>query len=76
MIKEILNTGISLSNDDNLNRKIRISNLISMITIITMIGFMPIATIYKKAGIIILNLIFLVSAFIYTVLKNMTRHFI
>lgn len=74
MIKKILNTGVSIVNDDNLNRKIRISNLISLITIITMIGYIPIAVIYKMSDIIVLNALFLVFTFICIYLHRMKKH--
>jgi|GEM_PF-2603168 len=62
MLKNILNIGFSLANDGNLNRKIRISNLISFITIITMIGYIPVAIGFNVIAIIVLNSLFLVSA--------------
>lgn len=74
MIKNILNTGISGSNDDNLNRKIRISNLVSLITIITMVGYIPIAAIYKMTGIIILNALFLALSFMIFYLHRIKKH--
>ncbi len=74
MIKNILNTGISGSNDDNLNRKIRISNLVSLITIITMVGYIPIAANYKMTGIIILNFLFLALSFFIFYLHRIKKH--
>ncbi len=43
MFKRILNIGVSALNDEALNRKIRISNLIAVISIITILGFLPLA---------------------------------
>ncbi len=64
MIKQLLNIGVSNTNDDNLNRKIRISNLISITTIVTMFGYIPVAIYFNVLGIIILNTLFLLSSLI------------
>ncbi|MES2762835.1 MAG: SpoIIE family protein phosphatase [Bacteroidota bacterium] len=64
MIKKILNIGLIDLNSDSLNRKIRVSNLISFITIITMIGYIPAAIIFQMTGIIVLNILFLISSFL------------
>jgi serine phosphatase RsbU (regulator of sigma subunit) len=58
-MKNILNTGVSPLNDEGLNRKIRISNLISTITIVIMCGFLPLAIRYHVKGIIIFDFLFL-----------------
>ncbi|MES2516103.1 MAG: SpoIIE family protein phosphatase [Bacteroidota bacterium] len=62
MIKKILNIGIHPSNSESLNRRIRVSNLISFITIITMIGYIPAAIAFQMTGIIVLNIGFLISS--------------
>lgn len=64
MLKQVLNIGVSATNEGNLNRKIRISNLISFITIITMSGYIPVAIGFQIIGIIVLNSLFLASAFL------------
>ncbi len=63
MIKQILNIGSTSFNSDTLNRKIRVSNLISFITIVTMIGYIPIAITFKMTGIIVLNSFFMLTSF-------------
>jgi len=64
MLTKILNIGVSKVNEDSLNRKVRVSNLISIVTIITMIGYIPVAIFFKEVGIIILNTLFIGSAFL------------
>ncbi len=63
-IKSILNIGVSTNNLESLNRKIRVSNLISFITIIAMAGYIPAAIVFKEAAIFVLNMIFMFSAFL------------
>jgi sigma-B regulation protein RsbU (phosphoserine phosphatase) len=63
-IKKILNVGVSTANTGSLNRKIRISNLISFITIVAMVGYIPAAVVFKEAAIFILNIVFMISAFL------------
>lgn len=58
MIEKILNIGVSLNHDDHLNRKIRISNLISLFTVLTMFAYIPVAVLYKIFGIVVLNFLF------------------
>ena len=63
-MKKILNTGVSALNDDQLNRKIRISNLISLITVFVMSGYLPLAFLYSIWGVVLLDsLFFLLSVF-------------
>jgi sigma-B regulation protein RsbU (phosphoserine phosphatase) len=62
VIKKILNIGVAANNYEALNRKIRISNLISLITIIMMFGYIPAAIYFKLIGIITLNVLFFISA--------------
>ena len=64
MLKKILNIGVFESNDTNLNRKIRVSNLISILTSATMVGYIPAAIGFKVIGIIILNSLFLLSSLV------------
>jgi len=63
-IKRILNIGVSANNLESLNRKIRVSNLISFITIIAMAGYIPAAVVFKEAAIFVLNILFMISAFL------------
>ena len=58
-MKKLLNVGVSSLYDDSLNRKIRISNLISIITIIIMSGFIPFAFHYDFSSVVILDVLFL-----------------
>ena len=74
MIKKILNIGVSTINSDSLNRKIRVSNLISFITIITMLGYIPAAIFFHIVGIIVLNSLFLVSSSIGFCLHFTKKH--
>ena len=62
-INRILNIGVISSNPETLNRKIRVNNLISFVTIITMVGYIPAAIYFMEVGIMILNALFLISAF-------------
>ena len=62
-INRILNIGVVNSNPETLNRKIRVNNLISFVTIITMVGYIPAAIYFQEVGIMILNALFLISAF-------------
>ncbi|MES2566106.1 MAG: SpoIIE family protein phosphatase [Bacteroidota bacterium] len=64
MIERILNIGVLKNQDDNLNRKVRISNMISLFTIITMVGYIPVAVLYQILGIVILNSLFFLSSLI------------
>lgn len=56
MLKKILNIGVDSLYDESLKRKIRISNLIAVISLISMISFVPLA-IYLKQGIALYLLI-------------------
>lgn len=52
MIAQILNNGITAENPDSLNRKIRIGNLIALLTAVTMFCYTPLYFYYKQpAGI-------------------------
>lgn len=62
MIKKILNIGVFPSNSESLNRKIRVGNLVSFITIITMIGYIPLALFFNIMGIVVLDILFLASS--------------
>lgn len=73
-IKNILNIGVSSVNSDSLNRKIRVSNLISFITIITMVGYTPVAISFQMTGLIIMNSLFLVSSFFGFFLHSKQRY--
>ncbi|MDF2448891.1 MAG: protein serine/threonine phosphatase [Bacteroidota bacterium] len=64
MINKILNIGVLASQDDNLNRRMRISNMISLFTIVTMVAYIPVTILYNILGIAVLNLLFFISALI------------
>ncbi len=64
MIKKILNIGVFASNSESLNRKIRVGNLVSFITVVAMIGYIPVALFFNIMGIVVLDVIFLMSSFI------------
>lgn len=58
-MNKLLNIGLSSVNDDNLNRKIRVSNLISLITIAYMLLFTPLSLFFDIIGAAESNIIFL-----------------
>lgn len=62
MITRILNNGITTENPDALNRKIRIGNLIALLTAVTMFCYTPLYFYYKQpAGIFNNGFFFLAS---------------
>lgn len=73
MFKKIVNIGVSEGYDENLNRKIRISNLIAIITIATMLGFIPVSFLFDVLGIQILNILFL-SVFLFHFYLHAKKH--
>lgn len=62
MIKKILNIGVLPSNLDSLNRKIRLSNLISFITILTMIAYIPASVYFQMPELIMLDALFFTTS--------------
>jgi phosphoserine phosphatase RsbU/P len=50
MIAQILNNGITTRNPDSLNRKIRIGNLIALLTAVTMFCYTPVYFYYHEAA--------------------------
>ena len=74
MFKKIVNIGVSNINDENLNRKIRISNLIAIITIAVMVGFIPVSIYLDASGIMVLNFLFLFSSFLNFYLHSKKHH--
>jgi len=73
-MKKIINVGVSPLNDDHLNRKIRISNLISLITILIMSGYTPLAFYYSVWGIVLLDSLFLLLSVFNFALHKMRLH--
>jgi len=73
-MKNPLNIGVSHLNDDSLNRKIRISNLISLITIFIMSGYLPLAINYCVWGVVILDSLFLLISLFNFVLHKKGLH--
>jgi phosphoserine phosphatase RsbU/P len=61
-MKKILNIGVSQSYDDDLNRKIRISNLVSIITIIIMLSFLPLSIYLHQELSLYLNIYFILAS--------------
>jgi serine phosphatase RsbU (regulator of sigma subunit) len=59
MMNRILNTGVSDVHEDSLNRKIRILNLVSVITILFMSVFGPMALVHQIYSIALLDFLFL-----------------
>lgn len=74
MFKKIVNIGVSNLYDENLNRKIRISNLIAIITIVTMLGFIPVSIYFDVLGIQILNFLFLGTFLLHFYLHAKKHH--
>ena len=74
MFKKIENIGVSGNYDENLNRKIRISNLIAIITIATMLGFIPVSIYFDAIGIQILNFLFLFTFLFHFYLHKKKHH--
>ncbi len=74
MLKKIVNIGVSNLNDENLNRKIRISNLIAIITIVIMFGFIPVSIYLDAVGIIVLNFLFFFTSFLNFFLHSKKHH--
>lgn len=58
-MKKLLNIGLNSNNNDTLNRKVRISNLISLITIAYMLVFTPLSLFFNIFGATETNIIFL-----------------
>ncbi len=59
MIKKLFNTGVYPENSETLNRKIRVANLIAIITIIVLFSYMPIFLLYPHPIDISLNIGFI-----------------
>jgi sigma-B regulation protein RsbU (phosphoserine phosphatase) len=74
VIKKILNIGLVSTNSESLNRKIRVSNLISFITIITMLGYIPVSAYFGVAGIILLNIAFFISSLLGFYFHHTKKH--
>ena len=74
MIEKILNIGVSDLNDDHLNRKIRIGNLICFITTITMLFYIPPAVYFNVMGIFISNALFLITSILGFYLHSIKKH--
>lgn len=55
MIHRILNNGISVNNTVSLNRKLRVSNLITLIIAVVMLGYTPMYILFDQPTGIILN---------------------
>lgn len=64
MIAQILNNGITTENSDSLNRKIRIGNLIALLTAVVMFCYTPIYFYYHEPAGILNNGFFFVASLI------------
>ncbi len=73
-MKKILNIGVSPANSDALNRKIRINNLISFISAIIMLGYIPMAVYFRLTEVIVLNVLFMCSSCISFYLNSRGRY--
>jgi serine phosphatase RsbU (regulator of sigma subunit) len=58
-MKKILNIGVVNTNGDGLNRKIRVNNLISLISAIIMLGYIPMAVYFSLTAVVVLNVLFM-----------------
>ncbi len=74
MLKKVLNIGVLQTNTENLNRKIRVSNLISLLTTITMLGYIPVAIYFQVVALIILNSLFLASSLLSFYLLSIKKY--
>ncbi|MDQ3046957.1 MAG: SpoIIE family protein phosphatase [Bacteroidota bacterium] len=75
MIKKILNTGNFPENSEILNRKIRIANLIAMITIIVMFIYLPLTLYFCYPGDLILNFSFIAISLLQFFLQSRRKHY-
>jgi serine phosphatase RsbU (regulator of sigma subunit) len=73
-MKNPLNIGVSPLNEDSLNRKIRISNLIAIITMIVMSGYLPLAFYYNVWGVVLLDSLFFATAVLNFILHVRKLH--
>ena len=73
-MKQLLNIGVSAANDDNLNRKIRISNLISIIAILFMTPFVPLSLALDMHPVSLINILFLLTSILTFVLHSKGFH--
>jgi len=64
MITQILNNGITTENSDSLNRKIRIGNLIALLTAVVMFCYTPIYFYYNQPAGILNNSFFFVASIV------------
>lgn len=64
MIAQILNNGITTENQDSLNRKIRIGNLIALLTAVVMFCYTPIYFYYNQPAGIFNNSFFFVASLV------------
>lgn len=76
MLKKILNIGVDSHYDASLKRKIRISNLIAVISVITMTSFIPLAIFLKKGVALYLLLFFLIVAITSFILHANKKHLV
>jgi serine phosphatase RsbU (regulator of sigma subunit) len=74
IMKKILNIGVSPAKGESLNRRIRISNLISFITVLIMLGYYPLAIYYKMPAILLINSLFIFFSFFCSYLHTKGRH--
>jgi serine phosphatase RsbU (regulator of sigma subunit) len=75
MLEHILNNGIYSATSDSLNRKIRISNLIALISVVVMVCYTPVYFVYEQYPGIALNLGFMAISLL-TFLLLRKRQFI
>ncbi|HEY0031455.1 MAG TPA: SpoIIE family protein phosphatase [Bacteroidia bacterium] len=74
MLKKILNVGVSELYDEILNRKIRISNLIALLSIVILFSFLPLAIYLHMALSLALLIFFTVASFFNFYLHTIKKH--
>jgi sigma-B regulation protein RsbU (phosphoserine phosphatase) len=71
ILQRILNNGISITNSVSLNRKLRISNLISLIIAVVMVTYTPMYFVFEQpAGIALNTLYFLASILTFVLIRK------
>ncbi len=73
-MKNILNIGIQPGYTKSLIRKIRISNLVALITLLVMLSYIPLSLILKTIPAIAVIVFFAVSAIVNFILHKYSRH--
>lgn len=76
MIKKILNIGISDENEESLNRKIRLSNLIALFIIIVSASCMPLYIGFKLIFLVYTGCLIIFISLLCIYLQSLKKHFV